>query len=67
MMMQIPGTKRFIPKGFDSANLVYCSISGKTWFKNKHFSDADRDKPDTKFLLLRNELFLEHNPRKERW
>ena len=24
--------------------MVYCSFSPKTWFKNKHFSDADGDK-----------------------
>ena len=33
MMMQIRGTKRFIPKGFDSANLVYCLFLGRLGLK----------------------------------
>ena len=29
--------------GPELADLVYCLFSRKTWFKNKHFSDADGD------------------------
>ena len=32
----------------------------KTWFGNRHFSDADGDKLDTRFLLLGNGVLLEH-------
>ena len=36
------------------ARVYDCLFSRKTWFKNKHFSDADADKPDTRFELFGN-------------
>ena len=40
-------------------DLGYCLFSSKTWFINRHLSDADGDKPDTRFLLLDNEFSQE--------
>ena len=37
---------------------INCLFSSKTWFKNRHFSDADGEKPDTRFLLLGNNGLL---------
>ena len=31
------------------ADFVYWLFSRKNWFKNRHFSDADGDKPDRRF------------------
>ena len=33
-------------------HLVNWSFSRKTWFKSRQLSDADWDKPDTRFLFL---------------
>ena len=38
--------------------LINCLFCRKTWFKNRHFSDANGDKPDTRFLLLVNGLLV---------
>ena len=42
--MEKPGTKRFISKGFElGTTFGLCLFSRITWFKDRHFSDADGD------------------------
>ena len=54
--MAAVSAKRSIGYNIELANLVYCLCSHKTWLKNRHFSDADGNMPDTRFLLFGNGL-----------
>ena len=55
--MQIQYTKNLNPGRFElGTTLIYRLFCRETWFKNNHFSDDDRDKPDTTFLLWGNGL-----------
>ena len=35
--------------------MVYCLLSRETWFGNRHFSDADGDKPHVNYGSIAHE------------
>ena len=58
--MQVQYTKNLNP-GLSELGTTFGLLfrfSRKTWFKNRHFSDTEGDKRDTRFLFLSNGLFL---------
>ena len=61
--MQIQYAKNLNPGRFELSTtsnkpIGLLFISRKTWFKHRHSSDAEGEKPDTRFLLLTLQLSL---------